>query len=106
MDKLSANQLLQNMQQLIEQSQAQSSPVQKTIGASNFHEIFSSALNQVNQLQVHAGQMTQRFELGEPGIELSDVMMAVQKANVSFEAVLQVRNRLVSAYQEIMNMPI
>ncbi len=104
MDKLGANQLLQNMQQLIEQSQAQ--PNQKAEGGTNFQEIFSSALSQVNQLQVNAGQMTESFERGDPGIELSDVMMAVQKANVSFEAVLQVRNRLVSAYQEIMNMPI
>lgn len=104
MDKLSANQLLQNMQQLIEQTQSQSN--QKAEGSSNFQEIFSSALSQVNQLQVNAGQMTERFERGEVGLELSDVMIAVQKANVSFEAVLQVRNRLVSAYQEIMNMPI
>lgn len=105
MDKLNANQLLQNMQQLIEQSQAK--PNQPTeVAGTHFQDIFSSALNQVNQLQLNAGQMTEKFERGEPGIELSDVMIAVQKASVSFEAVLQVRNRLVSAYQEIMNMPI
>jgi flagellar hook-basal body complex protein FliE len=105
MDKLSANQLLNTMQQLIEQSQSKPSQKAEVAGA-NFQEIFSNALSQVNELQLNAGSMTEKFERGEPGIELSDVMMAVQKANVSFEAVLQVRNRLVSAYQEIMNMPI
>jgi flagellar hook-basal body complex protein FliE len=50
--------------------------------------------------------MATAFERGTPGVELSDVMLEMQKANVSFRALTEVRNRFVSAYQEIMNMPI
>jgi flagellar hook-basal body complex protein FliE len=46
------------------------------------------------------------FEKGVPGIELSTVMIESQKATVAFRAATEVRNRLVSAYQDIMNMPI
>jgi flagellar hook-basal body complex protein FliE len=46
------------------------------------------------------------FERGVPGVELSTVMIESQKASVAFRAATEVRNRLVSAYQEIMNMPI
>ena len=48
---------------------------------------------------------THSFELGKPGIALNDVMVDLQKANVAFQTGLQVRNRLVSAYQEVMNLP-
>jgi flagellar hook-basal body complex protein FliE len=50
--------------------------------------------------------MATRFEMGDPKVDLSQVMISQQKANISFQAVSQVRNKLVSAYQEIMNMPI
>jgi flagellar hook-basal body complex protein FliE len=50
--------------------------------------------------------MATRFERGVPGVELSQVMLESQKASVAFRATVEVRNRLVSAYQEIMNMPI
>jgi flagellar hook-basal body complex protein FliE len=50
--------------------------------------------------------MSAAFERGVPGVELPQVMLELQKANVSFRALTEVRNRLVNAYQEIMNMPI
>ena len=49
--------------------------------------------------------MTEAFETGATNISLADVMVATQKANVSFQAMLQVRNKLVEAYQDVMNMP-
>ena len=53
-----------------------------------------------------ATALSERFERGEPGVDIADVMVSIQKANVSFQAATQVRNRLVSAYQDIMNMPL
>ena len=50
--------------------------------------------------------MTDAFQRGDPGVELPQVMLEMQKASVSFRALTEVRNRLVSAYQEIMNMQI
>ena len=60
----------------------------------------------MNESQNTAGNLATAFERGVPGVELPQVMLEMQKANVSFRALTEVRNRLVGAYQEIMNMPI
>jgi flagellar hook-basal body complex protein FliE len=75
-------------------------------GPSEFASLLSKGIDQVNQTQQRAGQMEEAFQRGTPGVELSQVMVEMQKANVSFRAVTEVRNRLVSAYQEIMNMQV
>ena len=71
----------------------------------DFTQLLRSAIERVNTNQQHAGKMTAAFERGED-VSLGDVMVSVQKANVSFQAALHVRNRLVAAYQDVMNMPI
>ena len=60
----------------------------------------------MNQTQQSASSLATAFEKGTPGVELPQVMLEMQKASVSFRALTEVRNRLVNAYQEIMNMPI
>ncbi|MEM7467027.1 MAG: flagellar hook-basal body complex protein FliE [Pseudomonadota bacterium] len=72
----------------------------------DFSTLMRNAIQEVNMQQQTAAKMSDAFERGEAGVELTDVMIQMQKANVSFEAITQVRNRLVSAYQDIMNMPI
>ena len=69
-------------------------------------ELLSKGIDQVNQTEQRAGQLSDAFQRGEPGVELSQVMVQMQKAQVSFRALTEVRNRLVSAYQDIMNMQI
>lgn len=76
------------------------------ISGTDFGQVLKQALDAVNANQTEAGRMTQSFERGDPGMDLAEVMVAIQKANVSFQAATQVRNRLVAAYQDIMNMPI
>lgn len=73
---------------------------------SSFAEVMKQGLSQVNQTQQSADTMATAFQRGAPGVELADVMIEMQKASVSFRAVTEVRNRMVSAYQEIMNMQI
>ncbi len=75
-------------------------------GAADFGQLLKTSIDQVNDVQQHAGNLTAAFERGDPDVELSEVMVALQKANLSFEAMTEVRNKLVSAYQEIMNMPV
>jgi flagellar hook-basal body complex protein FliE len=75
-------------------------------GASSFANVLKQGLDQVNRTQQSADSLATQFERGVPGIELPQVMLEMQKANVSFRALTEVRNRFVSAYQEIMNMPI
>jgi flagellar hook-basal body complex protein FliE len=60
----------------------------------------------VNQSQTTAENLGKNFALGDDSVSLSDVMIAGQKANISFQATVQVRNKLVSAYHDIMNMQI
>jgi flagellar hook-basal body complex protein FliE len=63
------------------------------------------SLDNISGAQAQAYGQAEAFELGKPGIALNDVMVDLQKANVAFQTGLQVRNRLVSAYQEVMNLP-
>jgi len=76
----------------------------KAAGVSEFANLLKSGIEQVNQQQQRAGQLADSFERGAPGVELPQVMLEMQKASVSFRALNEVRNRLISAYQEIMNM--
>jgi flagellar hook-basal body complex protein FliE len=77
-----------------------------TSGVSEFANIMRQGVDQVNQAQQRAGQLADAFERGTPGVELPQVMLELQKASVSFHALNEVRNRLISAYQEIMNIPL
>ncbi len=72
----------------------------------NFQTMFSNAINNVNDTQMHSGKLAKRFEQGDPMVDLPEVMIAAQKAGVSFEAMKEVRNKLVDAYKDIMNMPV
>lgn len=64
------------------------------------------SLSRVSQAQNAANAQAQAFELGESGVSLNDVMIDLQKASIAFQATVQVRNRLVAAYQEIASMPV
>jgi flagellar hook-basal body complex protein FliE len=73
---------------------------------SDFSKVLSGFINEVNTSQQHAGALAKSFELGDPNVALHDVMISLQKANISFQTMIQVRNKLVSAYNDIMNMQI
>ena len=64
-----------------------------------------NALKDVNQSQANAGALSAAYERGET-VDIAKVMLARQQASVGFEATLQVRNKLLSAYQNIMSMPV
>jgi len=72
----------------------------------DFGSVLKASIDQVSQNQSHASALSQAFERGAPGVSLAEVMVAGQKASVSFEATIQVRNRLLEAYREIMNMQV
>jgi flagellar hook-basal body complex protein FliE len=72
----------------------------------SFASVLKQGLDKVNDVQSKAGNLAVQFERGVPGVELSQVMLESQKAAVAFRATTEIRNRLVNAYQEIMNMPI
>ncbi len=72
----------------------------------DFSDALKASLDQVNQVQVNAEKLGKSFAMGDDSVSLSDVMIAGQKANISFQTTVQVRNKLVSAYHDIMNMQI
>ncbi|GLI97764.1 hypothetical protein Sbs19_15820 [Sphingobium sp. BS19] len=71
----------------------------------DFTSALKSALEQVDGLQNKAGQAAEAFERGET-TDIAAVMLAKQQASIGFEATLQVRNKLLSAYKDIMSMPV
>ena len=71
-----------------------------------FSKILENSVQQVNGRSSEATQLRESFEAGNPNVELADVMIAAQKARISFEAMTQVRNKMVAAYKEIMSMPL
>jgi flagellar hook-basal body complex protein FliE len=72
----------------------------------DFAEILKNSIEGVNRTQVNASNLARDFELGVPNTNLNDVMISLQKANLSFQEMVQVRNKLVTAYRDIMNMSI
>lgn len=73
---------------------------------SDFGTMLSNAINNVNELQQTSSNLQTRFDSGDESVSLSDVMIARNKSSVAFDATIQVRNKLVDAYKELMNMPV
>ena len=71
-----------------------------------FAKLLKQGIESVNATQMQASDVANKFERGVPGVELPQVMLEMQKANVSFRALTEVRNKFVEAYREIMNMPL
>jgi len=74
--------------------------------STSFQQLLSSAVEQVNSVQKQSSNLAEAFQLGDPNVTLSQVVVASEKASVAFEAMSEVRNRLVTAYEDIMKMPI
>jgi len=73
--------------------------------APGFSEAVERALGQVNEAQQKAKGLREAYEMGEP-VPLTDVVIQMQKASLAFEATLQVRNKVMKAYEDILNMPV
>lgn len=82
------------------------SKVQETSDTPKFSDMLSQAVGSVNELQQTSSDMKTAYEMGDPNMDISRVMIASEKASISFEALTQVRNRVVKAYEDIMNMPV
>lgn len=72
----------------------------------NFSQMLGQAVNKVNETQKQSGALAKAFEMGDPDVSITQVMVASQKAGVSFDAMTQVRNKLIEAYEKVMSMPV
>lgn len=75
-------------------------------GGMDFANVLKSSLDGVAQAQNHAQDMQKAFVMGDDSVSLSDTMISMQKANIQFQTTLQVRNKVVAAYNDIMNMQV
>lgn len=107
MDRMSVENVLSQIRAMQEMA-AGRAPTQAPQAAesSGFSAALKAQIDQVNGVQVGAEQLAKSFESGTADVSLQDVMIAMQKANISFQTMVQVRNRLVAAYQDVMNMQI
>lgn len=107
MDKTGIDNILQQLQAASSlASGSKSLPAADDVASVNFNEKLKAAIEQVNTAQQSADRLSEQFVSDQPGVDLHEVMISLQKANVSFQSMIQVRNKLVTAYQEIMNMQV
>ena len=76
----------------------------QSIEKAGFQQELTKALDSVSQSQSASSRMQREVQLDNPTVSLEDTMVSMQKAQIGFQATLQVRNRLVQAYSDIMNM--
>lgn len=72
----------------------------------NFSDALKNTIAEVSEAQKSAGELGKAFTAGDDRVSLSDVMVSMQKASIGFQATVQVRNKMVAAYHEIMNMQV
>lgn len=112
MDPVDTQSLLLQMRSLAAQANSGSGEVkgpEKSPGlesSENFADLLANSVKAVNEQQQKSAEMKKAFEQGDPEMELSEVMLQAQKASLSFQAMTQVRNKLVEAYKEVINMPL
>lgn len=106
MDTRGIDQMLSELRSVSQAAQSKSVQHDETAGGVNFADVLNGALKDVSAAQSEARSMAENFSAGDPNVNLQDVMVNLQKANLSFQQMVQVRNRLVTAYQDIMNMSV
>ena len=104
MSEIDATRLLSQIRTLGKELQPTKPPVEPP--ATPFNDLLKASLNAVNEAQQESAALRTAFENGTTDKSLAEVMIAGQKASLSFRAVTEVRNKLITAYQDIMNMPV
>jgi flagellar hook-basal body complex protein FliE len=107
MNTIDTAQLLNQLRLAAAQARGTAAPAAapKADGA-NFSAMLKQSIDAVNSMQQNSAGMKTSFEMGDPNVSLPDVMIAANKADLAFQATVQVRNRIVEAYQEIMRMQV
>ena len=87
-------------------ARAAAAPAGAASPAAAFIDTLASALQRVDASQAQAERLARAYQLGEEGVTLERSMVALQEANLSLQLAVQVRNKLVAAYHDVMNMPV
>lgn len=106
MNSISADQLLSQIRTLGAGLESPGLPPASQPGATGFGDLLKTTMQAVNSAQQESRQLAIGFQTGTGDANLAEVMIASQKSDLSFRAMTEVRNKLVTAYQDIMNMPV
>src|SRR5215204_3678462 len=106
MSQMEIDRVLAQIRNIAAATRGGSAPTAPNGVNNGFANLLKQGLEKVNATQEKASSLATQFEKGVPGVELPQVMLEMQKANVSFRALAEVRNKFVDAYREIMNMPL
>ncbi len=100
------NQVLAQMRLVQAQATGAAVTPRPEVAQSDFGDLLQRSIDAVNDTQQQAGRLRTAFEQGAEGLDLAEVMIAAQKSSVSFQAMVEVRNKLVEAYKDVMSMPV
>ena len=108
-----------NIQQVLSQMRVMEAQAKSPVGSdamqinqmpasqkTNFSDVLANSINSVNETVKASGKMADAFEKGDSNVSMAQLMITMEKSSVSMQAMTQVRNKLLTAYQEIMNMPV
>ncbi len=112
-DSMSVNQLLSQIRSIRQQTELAPSLINELDKApletpvkSDFSQLLSQSIDAVHQTQQRSSALVSAYERGDESVSLAEVMVNMQKSEVSFKALVEVRNKFVDAYQEVMRMSI
>ena len=106
MDTLGIEQMLSALRSTAAQATGKTADTTAAAGTTDFAQVLKSSIDKVNESQQQSNQMAEKLAAGDTSQNLHEVMIALQTASVSFQEMVQVRNKLVTAYQDVMNMSI
>lgn len=106
MDTQGIEQMLSVLRTTATQATGKPAETSAAAGAPSFASVLQNSIDKVNQTQQQADAMSEKLAAGDTSQNLHEVMIALQTASVSFQEMVQVRNKLVSAYQDVMNMQV
>ena len=106
MNEINASQLLEQMRNLVHEAQGKSNKISSNSPTHNFGDVLMEQINKVNDVQMDSHNKQTKYVLGDSSITLPQVMVATQKSGVYTQFLVETRNKVVEAYNQIMNMPV
>ncbi len=104
MSEINTDDLLSQMRVMA--AQAQGGTAAEQTEDTDFGGLLKQSIDQVNEIQRQSRSAKEEFQAGTSDMSLAEVMLASEKAGIAFQSVLQVRNKVIQAYQDVINMPL
>ena len=106
MSDVAINQVLSQMRAMQAMARNEGASSSEVKAAPPFSDLMSQSIDQVNNSMQASKDVAARFETGDPSVSLAEVMISAQKASIQFSGMTEVRNKLLTAYKDVMNMPV